>query len=164
MTRILVAYASKHGSTEEVARAIASTLRRAGSHVDVLAAAEAPRPDEYDAVVLGGSIYMGRWHRDARRFLDAHFDDLVQRPIAVFALGPISMDKEASSHAQLERALGAVGIEPDTVAIFGAVIDPDALHFPFNRMPKTDERDWSAIERWALEVLELVERGRVPVS
>ena len=35
MTRTLIAYASKHGSTEQVARAIGAQLRAAGHDVDI---------------------------------------------------------------------------------------------------------------------------------
>jgi hypothetical protein len=38
------------------------------------------------------------------------------------------------------------------VTVFGGVVDPKQLHFPFNRMPKTDARDWSEIAAWANEV------------
>ena len=113
---------------------------------------------EYGAVVLGGALYMGRWHRGARGFLDRHREALAELPFAVFALGPPSLDKADDSRAQLQRALDHAHVTPDAVAIFGGVIDPANLRFPFNRLPKTDERDWRAIERWAVDVLQLVER------
>jgi menaquinone-dependent protoporphyrinogen oxidase len=157
MKRLLVAYASKHGSTEDVAREIASTLRRGGNVVYVHAAETVADVSSYDAVVLGGSLYMGRWHRDARRFLDLHHDALERVPFAVFALGPSSMEKAADSRKQLQHALDGAHAAPDVVAIFGGVIDPARMRFPFNRMPEADARDWKAIEQWALDVLGLVE-------
>ena len=85
----LVAYASKYGSTREVAESIASTLRERLLRVDVRPVDEIDHLDEYVGVVLGGGIYMGRWHRDARRFATHFADDLRELPVAVFALGPI---------------------------------------------------------------------------
>ena len=78
MTRTLVAYGSKHGSTKEVATAIAADLRAAGHDVDLLSAGAAAvaGPDGYDSVVVGGSLYMGRWHADACRFVRRHHDAL----------------------------------------------------------------------------------------
>jgi menaquinone-dependent protoporphyrinogen oxidase len=164
MKRIVVAYASKHGSTEDVGREIASTLRRGGNIVYLHGAETVADLSSYDAVVLGGALYMGRWHRDARRFLELHRSALERMPFAAFALGPPSLEKEADSRKQLQYALDRAHVLPDTVAIFGGVIDPARLRFPFNHMPRTDARDWPAIEQWALEVLQLVEREPVAVT
>jgi menaquinone-dependent protoporphyrinogen oxidase len=156
--RALVAYASKHGSTREVAERVASVMRSAGLAVDVMPAAAVGLLRGYDAVVLGGALYAGRLHKDARKFLSRHEDRLSVRPFAMFALGPKTLDPSevASSRTQLDRALKAVPhVEPVSVAIFGGVIDPAALHFPFNRMPASDARDWDAIEAWASELAAL---------
>jgi menaquinone-dependent protoporphyrinogen oxidase len=159
MTRTLVAYASKHGSTEEVARAIAARLRADGQDVDVLPAASAAVAGTagYDCVVLGGSLYMGRWHADARRFLRRHGGALERLPLAVFALGPLNLEEDqvAGSRKQLDGALGRLGVEPKLVAIFGGVVEPEKLRFPFSRMAETDARDWQAIDAWADEVAAL---------
>ena len=164
MKRILVAYASRHGSTEDVAREVASTLRRGGNIVDVQSAETVADLRSYDAVVLGGALYMGRWHRDARRFVEQHHGALEHMPFAVFALGPPSMEKEADSRKQLQHALDRAQVAPDTTAIFGGVIEPAKLRFPFNHMPETDARDWPAIEQWALGVLRLLEREPAAVT
>jgi menaquinone-dependent protoporphyrinogen oxidase len=149
-TRILVAHASRHGSTREVAEAVATALRARGLAVDVLPAAEVGHLRRYAGVVLGGAIYTGRLHKDARRFLARHHDALAGRALAVFALGPrtLAPDDVAASRAQLDRALAGAPT-PVSVAVFGGVIDPEKLRFPFNRMPAGDARDWAAIEAWA---------------
>ena len=154
MTRTLVAYASKHGSTEEVARAIGSFLRDADHHVDVRDVEAVTDVEPYDAVVLGASLYMGRVHAGARTFLRRHRAALEERPLAVFALGPLSLEEEqvAGSRKQLDKALAHLGVDPQLVTVFGGVVDPKQLHFPLNRMPKTDARDWSEIDTWAADV------------
>jgi menaquinone-dependent protoporphyrinogen oxidase len=150
---VLIAYASKRGSTEQVARAIGEALRSQRLTTKIEAAANCRDLDGFRAVVLGGSLYVGRWHRDARRFLRRHREALGSLPLAVFALGPGKATTEdfASSRLQLDAALEkATGIEPRAVAVFGGVIDPDRLRFPFNRMPRTDVRDWEEIRSWGL--------------
>ena len=169
MTRVLVAYASKNGSTAEVARSIGVTLSDAGHHVDVRDAAVATDVDCYDAVILGGSLYMGRWHADARSFLRRHRAALETRALSVFALGPVTLeeDKVAGSRKQLDKALEQLGVAPQLVTIFGGAVDPAKLHFPFSRMTETDARDWVAIEAWAHEVDRRVvgtTRSVVPVA
>jgi menaquinone-dependent protoporphyrinogen oxidase len=163
--RALVAYASKHGSTREVAERVASVLRAAGLAVDVMPAAEVGHLRGYDAVVLGGALYAGRLHKDARKFLARHEDRLSVRTFAVFALGPKTLDpaEVASSRTQLDRALKAVPhVEPASVAIFGGVIDPSTLRFPLNRMPASDARDWDAIDAWANELAALAAPAMAP--
>src|SRR5207249_4025435 len=136
----------------EVAEAVAATLRARGLAVQVMPAAHIGHLHRCDAVVLGGALYTGRLHKDARRFLARHKAALAARPLAVFALGPRTLEPAdvASSRAQLERALGAT--RPVSTAIFGGVVRPRELRFPFNRMPASDARDWAAIEGWASEL------------
>jgi menaquinone-dependent protoporphyrinogen oxidase len=153
MTRpVLVAYATKAGSTREVAEAVARVLREHGLGADVWPAGEIGTLAPYGGVVLGTAIYMGRIHKDARRFLRRHEAELAERPVAMFAMGPATLaeDDVASSRAQLDHALGRFPeLRLATVAIFGGVVDPGKLRFPFSHMPETDARDWTAIREWA---------------
>jgi menaquinone-dependent protoporphyrinogen oxidase len=153
--RVLVAHATKHGSTREVAEAVATVLQEQGLRVDLKAAGECPTLDGYGAVVLGGALYMGHWHKDARRFLDRHRDALATMPFAVFAMGPKDLEPAsiADARRQLDPALKhAPEPGPIAVEIFGGVIDPSQLHFPFDHMPASDARDWDAIRGWASEL------------
>jgi menaquinone-dependent protoporphyrinogen oxidase len=152
---ILVAYATKHGSTREVAEALAQTLREQSVSVETFTAAQVDDVTLYDGVVLGGSLYMGRWHPDALRFLRRHGRALRTRPVAVFAMGPRTADDHelAESRAQLEHSLARVpGFQPVAEEVFGGVVDPAKLRFPFNRIPASDARDWDAIRRWGREL------------
>jgi len=81
--RVLLVYATRHGSTREVADAVAEELRAAGHKVDQRPAAEAPGPAGYDAVVVGGPMIMG-WHRQAVRFVAKHRKGLAEVPLAFF--------------------------------------------------------------------------------
>jgi menaquinone-dependent protoporphyrinogen oxidase len=156
---VLVAYGTKHGSTQEVAKGIAATLGAEGCEVTLRAANQVEDIDAYDAVVVGGSLYTGRWHPDARRFVSRHQSELARRPLAVFAMGPRTMadDDAAASRKQLDHALADFPeLEPVAREIFGGVVDPRKLHFPLNHLPASDARDWSAIRAWATEVAGLI--------
>ena len=152
---LLVAYASKHGSTQEVAEAVAEQLRAGGREVDLRRAADVDDLTPYDGVVLGGSLYVGRWHEDARRFLSTYREELSALPLAVFALGPKTAEQKdlADARTQLDKALSKTPeLEPRSVAVFGGVIDPSKLRFPLNRLPASDARDWDAIDAWVDEL------------
>jgi menaquinone-dependent protoporphyrinogen oxidase len=152
---ILVAYATRHGSTWEVAGAIAATLAERGTAVEVSPAAEVDDVSKYDGVVLGGALYMGRWHRDALGFLRRHRDELAALPVAVFAIGPRTLETKdvEGARMQLDHALAKLPeFKPVDIAIFGGVIEPEKLRFPLNRLSASDARDWDAIHDWSERV------------
>jgi menaquinone-dependent protoporphyrinogen oxidase len=152
---VLVVYATKHGSTREVAEAVAERLAARGIVVFVRPAADVTGLEGYDCIVLGSAIYMGRLHGDAHLFLRRHRRELALRPLAVFAMGPRTLDDDelAGSRRQLEAALAKEpGVAPSASAVFGGVFDPAQHRFPLNRMPASDARDWAAIRAWSDEV------------
>lgn len=155
MGTILVAYATKHGSTEEVAEEIAFTLCDLGWRVDLRSAREVRKQIKDDVlVVLGGAIYSGRLHPDARRFLKRHRRELLKVPVAVFGMGPLGLEKEAweRSRAQLARNLAKQAwLRPARMTVFGGV-DPRKPRWDVDR----DLRDWEAIRSWARELPKIV--------
>jgi menaquinone-dependent protoporphyrinogen oxidase len=164
---VLVTYTTRYGSTQEVAEAIAATLRDHGLEVEVQPASEIRTLEGYGTVVLGAALYTGQWHRDARSFLKRHHKALSERPIAIFALGPLSSaEKEwQGSREQLDRALAKFPwLAPVAVELFGGVINPAKLHFPFNHMPAGDARDWTVIHAWADKLAATFQRPVPPVS
>jgi menaquinone-dependent protoporphyrinogen oxidase len=148
---LLVAYASNHGSTREVAEAIGRSLQEAGIGTDVRPVEEVHDLTGYAAVVLGAPLYMGRWQRHAHAFLRHHRDALAERPLAVFALGPLHDDPKewSEARAQLDTALSRHDVQPVLVELFGGRVDPAHLRFPFSKVPPGDLRDWDAISSWA---------------
>jgi menaquinone-dependent protoporphyrinogen oxidase len=155
---ILVGYATRYGSTQEVAEAVAATLRECGLEVDIKLLREVRTLAGYSAAVLGASLYMYRWHKDARRFLSRHRQALTERPVAVFALGPTHdpYDEQEwqDSRAQLDKDLAKFPwFTPVALEMFGGKYDPDKLPFPINLLagqePASDLRDWEAIRAWA---------------
>lgn len=158
---ILVAYATCYGSTQEVAEAVAATLRERGLVVDIEPARKVRTLDQYGAVVLGAPLYMFRWHKDALHFLVQHRETLSQRPVAIFALGPFHTEEKEFQEVrrQLDKELAKFPwLTPQAIAIFGGKFDPQKLTFPYNlvpalkNMPASDVRDWIAIRAWASDL------------
>jgi menaquinone-dependent protoporphyrinogen oxidase len=155
---ILVTYATRYGSTQEVAEAVAATLRECGLEVAIQPMRDVRTLEGYRAVVLGAPLYMFHWHKDALRFLSRYREAITQRPVAIFALGPVHADEKEfqGSREQLEKELAKFPwLTPAAIAIFGGKFDPQKLGFPFNllpalkNMPASDVRDWTAIRAWA---------------
>ena len=160
-TRILVAYATRYGSTEQVAEAIAATLREHELAVELQAMRDVQTLDGYGAVVVGAALYMFHWPKDALRFLARHRAALARRPVAVFALGPVHDAHDAqewqASRTQLDHELASFPwLAPIAVQLFGGAFDPAKLRFPLNvlagQAPASDARDWTAIRAWAHEL------------
>ncbi len=150
---ILLAYATRFGSTQEVAETITAALREAGLKVDVQPMQEVTTLDNYDAVVLGAAIYNTKWHPDAHQFLSQHQAALSQRPVVIFTLGPLSTGGAAMqrSRRQLDRELEKYPwLKPVAIEMFVGKLDPAKLGF-FERLMSTasDHRDWEAIRAWA---------------
>lgn len=162
-TRVLVAYASKYGSTQEIAETIAATLRESGLEVELEPAKEVKALDEYTAVVMGAPIYMFHWHKEAKSFLSRHREVLTKLPVAIFASGPFHDEEEEwkEVRAQLDKELEKFPwLTPIAIVIFGGKYDEEKLRFPDNilvrlpgsplhNMPAIDTRDWETIRDWA---------------
>lgn len=104
---------------------------------------------------------MFRWHKDAKRFLSRHREALLERPVAIFALGPVHdpHDEEEwqNSWSQLDEELAKFPwLKPAAIEMFGGKYDPQKLRFPINVLagdaPATDIRDWDAIRAWAADL------------
>jgi menaquinone-dependent protoporphyrinogen oxidase len=118
MSRILVSYASRTGTTRAVATALGHELVRSGQDVDVLPCRQSPSAYHYDAVVLGSGVHRGHWSPDALDYLHAEAPDLGERPTWLFQTGPCG-DGEVEGHVggtftptrvlELVRDLGAAG-------------------------------------------------------
>jgi menaquinone-dependent protoporphyrinogen oxidase len=151
--KILLAYASRYGSTQEVAETITATLRESGVKVDIQPMQDVKNLDNYSAVVVGAAIYNARWHPDAHKFLSQHQETLTQLPVAVFALGPLSISDAAvqRSRHQLDKELEKYPwLKPVAIEMFVGKMDPAKMGF-FERLMSTasDHRDWAAIRTWA---------------
>ena len=86
--QVLVAYATKYGATKEIAEEIGNVLRQAGLLTDVLPVNKVRDLNPYRAVILGSAVYIGRWRKEAAKFLQAHEQALAERQVWLFSSGP----------------------------------------------------------------------------
>ena len=157
-TTVLVTWATRYGSTEEVAHAIADDLLQQKFAVTAQPMCEVGSLDRYQAVVMGFALYIGRIHKDARRFLVSHQGQLMQRPVALFTLGPVHAEEKefAEARKQFDKELAKFPwFSPVARQVIGGRFDPQKMRFPFTflpvlrNVPASDARDWDAIHAWA---------------
>ncbi len=172
---ILVAYATRYGSTQQVAEAVAAALRERGLAVDVQHMRKVETLTRYSAVVLGAPLYIGHLQKDAQRFLAQHAGALAERPVAVFALGPLSgptADEDwRAAREMLDGELARYpSLAPVARELFGGKYDPARLRLadrllaalpasPLHGQPASDVRDWAAIQSWAGELASRLRPG-----
>ena len=178
---VLVTYATKHGSTGEIATVIADALREHDLDIELWPAAEVTTVDPYDAVVLGSAVYRTRWQQDAERFVQRFETELTTRSVWLFSSGPLGTEPTDAQGQDL-----AAAAEPKEIAEFGeaiaprghrvffGVLDPGRLglgeralrKLPAARaiLPEGDFRDWAQIEAWASGIARDLALGSEPAG
>jgi menaquinone-dependent protoporphyrinogen oxidase len=133
-------------------------LTELGLATDVRGIDDVADVSECEAFVLGSAVYAGHWLEPARRFVEAHGDELAERPTWLFSSGPIGdpprlADQDA---VQIEPIIATIGAKEHRV--FAGKLDKNRLSFPERalvfafRAAEGDFRDWDAIAAWASEI------------
>ncbi|WP_342676488.1 flavodoxin domain-containing protein [Methanofollis sp. UBA420] len=156
-TKILVAYASRYGSTREIAESVARTLEKAGYSVDCRNVMDVSDISPYAAVVAGSPIYMGKWLVEAVDFVKRFCIELNEKPLAVFAVGYSMKDETDVIRKSAAASMTEVRIyvRPQVEGLFAGRFDPEGMSRADLDMMKMagavpgDARDWSQVARWA---------------
>ena len=161
-THVLVTYATKHGATVGIAEKIGEVLQEAGLPTDVMPVKQVKDLSPYSAVVLGSAVYIGRWRKEAVKFVEKNEKELAERDVWFFSSGPtdegdpVELVEGWTFPEKLQPA--ADRIQPHDIAVFHGVLDPDTLNFIERTMlskmdvPEGDFRDWEMITAWATAV------------
>jgi menaquinone-dependent protoporphyrinogen oxidase len=162
MSKVLVAYGSKHGATAEIAQAIADEIERHGVAADCLAADEVHDVEPYDGVVVGSAVYMKRWRRPAQQLLRRHQRELAERALWIFSSGPVGEDADPSwsEPGKVVDLAEKLGVRDHVV--FGGKLPDEPEGFIQKAMVKDipeefrDLRDFDQIRAWAGGIAEAV--------
>ncbi|MBE9508223.1 MAG: flavodoxin domain-containing protein [Chloroflexi bacterium] len=162
---ILVAYATKAGSTAEVAAEIGRVIEsKGGCQVDVRPVGKLKEVGGYDAVIIGSAIRAGKWLPEATKFVEKHRDALSQVPVALFAVCLTLSEDTEENRRTVAAYLDPVRevVQPVDVGLFAGVMDYSKLSFILRLMmkamksPEGDFRDWEVIRAWADSVCPLL--------
>lgn len=167
-TRVLIAYASKHGMTAEIAAKIGKTLQQSGLQVDVLPVQNVKNLVSYQAVVLGSAVYIAMWRKELVKFLRENEGQLSGLPLWVFSSGPMGEGDPVEllqgwRFPEAQRPL-LERIKPCDIAVFHGAIDLKNMNFLEKwtlknvKAPTGDYRDWDMITRWAGDIARAVKR------
>jgi menaquinone-dependent protoporphyrinogen oxidase len=170
MDKVLVVYASRMGSTGDIALEIGAELTRRGFTVDVRPVQNAPDARKYDAVVLGSAVYLRRWERSAVDYLKAQAPDLAERPTWLFQSGPCGPQAEVAhlgTPTLVSRLCAQIGLTPPHT--FGGNLDPAKAKTFLARIVSKgdlagDFRDWTKIRAWAVDIADRLDSAKTPAA
>jgi menaquinone-dependent protoporphyrinogen oxidase len=161
--RVLVAWGSKLGGTEGIARIIADELKALGFQADLMQASEVRDLRGYHAAIVGGALYANRWHRDARRLVTRHIADLRRIPVWLFSSGPLDASADGSDippTSQVTVLMERIGASGH--ATFGGRLSADVKGFLAAAMARKLSGDWrnpDRIRAWAGELARSLPRA-----
>ncbi len=158
---VLVTYATRAGSTAEIAAVIGETLAKRGFRVAVKSVKSQPTLDGYAAVILGSAIRMGSWLPEMVKFIEANQTALAALPTALFTVHMLNTGEDETSRAAREAYTAPVrAMLPNAPEVFfTGLMDFSRLSLLdrfISRMVKaieSDERDWEKIHTWATTIL-----------
>jgi menaquinone-dependent protoporphyrinogen oxidase len=173
--KVLVAYASKYGSTKGIADFIGEKLRQHGVAADVQEVGSVRNIGDYQAYVIGSAVYMFHWMKEAKKFVSKNSTLLVNRPLWLFSSGPVGTKTtdakgrdllEVSGPSELDE-LRALVKPRDHRVFFGAMYGSrltgivgwgyrmaQKSESARESMPDGDFRDWGKIGAWANSIAE----------
>lgn len=165
MSKILVTYASRTGSTVGVAEVIGQTLLESGAEVDVRLMEDVKDLYSYDVVVAGSPIRDGKWLPEAMQFVQVNQQVLLQKPFALFVVCMTLAMKNADYHQGVKAWLQPVRalVRPVSEGYFAGVLNIKKVPTLRQRLmfqvsvatgvwSEGDHRDWDAIRAWAKEL------------
>lgn len=160
--QVLIAYATRAGSTAGVAEAIGATLNEMGLPARVAPVGEVDDVSPYRAVVTGSAIRGANWLPEAIKFVENHREVLSHKPFAAFMVCmTLSMADAGKYRDGLRDWLSPVRalVKPISEGYFAGALDFHKVTLTPNTLlmravvlgglwSKGDHRDWAAIRDW----------------
>ncbi len=178
--KTLIVFGTRYGATAGTSEEIAKVLREEGFDVKVANAKKEKIKDisEYELIIVGSGMQMGKWTGQADDFLKKFRKELDQKKLAVFAstMKTVS-EREGKTEdvakmrkAAVEDKVAQFNLHPISLGFFGGVMDYNRMGFLFKKTmgflkPQLEKdgfketqsglydlRDWDEIRGWAREL------------
>lgn len=156
----MIAYASRLGSTRDIAQVIAEVLTERGAVVDVLAVDKVECLRGYQAVIVGSPIREAHWLPEATNFVRTYREVLQQLPLVYFVVSGLMSNPTPEHFHEVYACLAEVRAlaEPLEIGIFAGLLDYDRLERDqvvkvlSKGLPEGDFRRWQEVRAWAEDI------------
>ncbi len=182
MVRALIVYGTRYGATANTSKIIGEILQQQGFEVSIfnLKNDVIQSITDYDLIIVGSGIQMGRWTKEPERFLQRYSQELSQKKLALFVSSgsahPLSAGEEKEREKQeaftkyLKEKATKYNVNPIDFALFGGVYDFNKMNWFFRKTMsplklqlveagfkevepgRFDTRDLKKICSWALKL------------
>jgi menaquinone-dependent protoporphyrinogen oxidase len=182
MTKVLIVYGTRYGTTANTSEVIAGTLREVGYEVKILDAKKekVQNISEFDLIIVGSGIQMGKWTKEPEDFLKRRQNELLKKKVALFVscggANPLSEGEKKNKEFDdakrkyLEEKSVEFKVNPVALGFFGGCYDFNQMSWFFKKTlssikPKLesagykeskagvyDLRDIDAIRNWTREL------------
>lgn len=159
----LVASASQHGATREIADMIGATIAERGIATDIREVENVATLNGYDAVVVGSAVYMGDWVKSARAFVERHAVELAARPTWMFSSGPIGDPPKPVADAAVKVDDLVTAVHAREHRVFAGRLQMRRLGLVQRTAARGvhaaegDHRDWNEIQAWGTSIADALE-------
>ena len=161
--RILIAYASKYGSTAEIAEYVGQVLRNMGIEVDVSSVNAVNDISQYENIIIGSATRMDKLLSEAVKFATKNESKLRRMKTAYFIVGVTMKQNTPENREKVKGFLEPLYRirEPVSIGLFAGKIDYSKVGFSWKVMAKLDKsglmeegdfRNWDTISKWANEI------------
>jgi menaquinone-dependent protoporphyrinogen oxidase len=164
--KILVTYASRTGSTAQIAEAICKSLVKNGEEAELLPMENVKDLSSYHAVIIGSPIRKSQWLPEAMQFLQNHRAELARKRVATFTVCITIAMSNVERYQDVVRQWTAPVRElakPISEGLFAGrlnfrklpcTLDTLLLRFTvaLGVFPKGDHRDWNAVHAWVQDL------------
>tara|TARA_R110000868_G_scaffold304437_14_gene565197 strand:- start:39449 stop:39961 length:513 start_codon:yes stop_codon:yes gene_type:complete len=82
--KALIIYMSNHGTTEKIVDRLSSLLGYNTSTIINLRNQEVPNLEDFDTIIIGGSVHAGKIQKKLRLFCSSKLEELVTKKIGLF--------------------------------------------------------------------------------
>ena len=173
--KILIVYGTSEGQTRKIAQFMGKTLTDAGHQATVADSSESPpSPTGFDAVLIGGSIHIGKYQSSVTHYIRTHLQSLNNLHGAFFSVCMAVASKMPEEHQEAEKItqdyLEKIGWKPAKVTqIAGALKYTEYDYFKRLIMKMISKReggstdtsrdheytDWNAVEKFVLDFVKV---------
>lgn len=186
--KVLIAYGTRYGSTEEIAQEIAKVLKNKGVepklyNLGINKPKSWPELDIFEGIIVGTSLRVNSWKKEVKAFLEQHKNELKDKKFGMFTCGAWAIAEPLEAYGEITARLEKnFELQADIHEAFRGVLDfsksskvgragkvalkltalglEKDKNIPVDQEARNDFRDWDKIRRFADKFAALLKKPK----